>query len=431
MHTRTSAHSRRPRPSVLSALLLVLCLSAAAPSLAQQSAGNDPELQRAVQLYETGNFVEAVPLLEKLSKKYPDAVEVHARLGYALYASTASIKDAPARQAARERALAALRRAQQLGDRSNLSQMAIEVLSSADDAANIPFSNVREAERAMREGEEAFVRGDYERALERYGRALNLDPRLYYAALFSGDVHYKLGLQEKDAARRTALLDKAGEWFARAVSINENIETAHRYWGDALMNGADRRDESLRKFVEAFVAEPYNRNARMGLVQWGGRYGVRLAHPPIEPPTSVKRDGDKKVTIDIDPKLLAGGKDDGTSAWMMYGISRALWQTEKFAKQFPAEKTYRHTLAEEADALRMVVVSLREQSRDKPLKLDPALAALVELHDKGLIEPFVLLARPDEGIAQDYAEYRRTNRDKLRRYLLEYVAAGKQWPGSK
>jgi len=34
-------------------------------------------------------------------------------------------------------------------------------------------------------------------------------------------------------------------------------------------------------------------------------------------------------------------------------------------------------------------------------------------------------AATDEGIARDYVEYRKTNRDKLRRYLLEYVASGK------
>ena len=42
-----------------------------------------------------------------------------------------------------------------------------------------------------------------------------------------------------------------------------------------------------------------------------------------------------------------------------------------------------------------------------------------------LIEPFVLLAIPDEGIASDYEVYRKANRAKLRQYLLEYVVANK------
>ena len=59
------------------------------------------------------------------------------------------------------------------------------------------------------------------------------------------------------------------------------------------------------------------------------------------------------------------------------------------------------------------------------------LGRLVKLHDEGLVEAFVLLARPNQGIAQDYDAYRKANRDKLRRYMTEYVAAGKDWPRSE
>ena len=55
--------------------------------------------------------------------------------------------------------------------------------------------------------------------------------------------------------------------------------------------------------------------------------------------------------------------------------------------------------------------------------LDVNLTRLVRLYDEGLLEAFVLLARPGEGIAQDYPDYLRPNRDKLRRYLVEYVTA--------
>ena len=54
-----------------------------------------------------------------------------------------------------------------------------------------------------------------------------------------------------------------------------------------------------------------------------------------------------------------------------------------------------------------------------------ALDALVQFEEAGLLEAYVLFARTDEGIARDYVEYRKANRDKLRRYLTEYVASGK------
>jgi hypothetical protein len=72
--------------------------------------------------------------------------------------------------------------------------------------------------------------------------------------------------------------------------------------------------------------------------------------------------------------------------------------------------------------------SVESQLKDGKLKessLDASIANLLKLHREGLIEAYVLLAMADEGIARDYAEYRKNNRDKLRRYLNDYVTAGK------
>ena len=46
---------------------------------------------------------------------------------------------------------------------------------------------------------------------------------------------------------------------------------------------------------------------------------------------------------------------------------------------------------------------------------------VVRVNDAGLLEPYILFAHPDPGIARDYAGYRTANRDKLRRYWLEIV----------
>lgn len=54
-----------------------------------------------------------------------------------------------------------------------------------------------------------------------------------------------------------------------------------------------------------------------------------------------------------------------------------------------------------------------------------SIANLLKLHREGLLEAYILLAQPDDGIVRDYEEYRKNNRDKLRRYLNEYVTAGK------
>ncbi|HLM57285.1 MAG TPA: hypothetical protein VK422_14320 [Pyrinomonadaceae bacterium] len=188
-------------------------------------------------------------------------------------------------------------------------------------------------------------------------------------------------------------------------------------------------DEARDKYVEAIIAVPYNGYVwNNGLVRWADARGVRLGHPKIDPPTSVTPMKDNKMTITIDPKAL-GDKSGGSGAWMWYGLARAAWTVkdyERLRKEYPAEKTYRHSLREEADALRRVVEAARNELKGgKVKKLDPMLGELVTLEEAGLLEAYVLFARADEGISHDYEEYRKTNRDKLRRYLTEYVASGK------
>jgi len=59
------------------------------------------------------------------------------------------------------------------------------------------------------------------------------------------------------------------------------------------------------------------------------------------------------------------GKDDGSFAWISYGATRSTWRKEKFAKVFPNERAYRHSLAEEADALRSVILLATADKKNK------------------------------------------------------------------
>jgi hypothetical protein len=110
-------------------------------------------------------------------------------------------------------------------------------------------------------------------------------------------------------------------------------------------------------------------------------------------------------------------------AWIAYSATRETWKKEKFAKTFPAEKDYRHSLAEEADALRSVVSMAKTL---KPKKLNAQIAILEKLDQEGLLEAYVLMAIPDRGIARDHPDYLRTNRPKLRQYVVKYVVGGKR-----
>jgi tetratricopeptide (TPR) repeat protein len=282
-------------------------------------------------------------------------------------------------------------------------------------AQKVSFSKNKEADDLMREGEAHFAAQEWDKARAAYEKAFKLDPTIYEAPLFIGDVYF----QKKD-------MDKAGEWYAKAIAIDPNRETAYRYWSDAYLR-IGKMTESRDKAADAIVAEPYNRMSYRGLMQWAQKNRVQLGHPKIEIPADVSSSKPGEVNITLDPKMLEG-KDDGSTAWLMYSLTRANWRTEKFAKTFPKEKAYRHSLAEEVEALKMVVDSVKA---DKKIKnLEESLANLVKLSDAGLLEAYILLARADDGIAQDYEEYRKNNRDKLRRYITDVVAAAFKQQGA-
>ena len=54
-------------------------------------------------------------------------------------------------------------------------------------------------------------------------------------------------------------------------------------------------------------------------------------------------------------------------------------------------------------------------------KLDAEAQTLLKLKESGLLEAYVLISRPDNGIAQDYAPYRAEHRDKLIQYISEWI----------
>ncbi|HSS18604.1 MAG TPA: tetratricopeptide repeat protein [Pyrinomonadaceae bacterium] len=406
----------------VSALALALfCVSAT--ELRSQT---QTDRERALALFEAGNFVDALPLLEKVARESPNDPAIMGQLGFSVFAASTAEKDPEKRKQLRERAKQLLTKAQALGDNSNLTAGTLEGLSRKDDTA-VPFSDHKEADAYIRKGEEAFVRGDYDAALAAYKHALELDPQLYEAALFAGDVEFKKGYNSTDEKFRAEHFAQAGIWFAKAIAIEPNRETAYRYWGDALEAGG-KTEEARDKFVDAIVADPGASSAYVGLSQWAEGHDMKLGHPKIDVPSNVtiKKPDDLNVTI---KEPVISRSDDGSAAWATYGLVRANWmdtkegkRSEKFAKAYPDEPAYRHSLAEEVEALRAVLTSLEEQTKQKSIKqLSPSLDNLVMLNKAGLLESYIFFVKPDKGIVKDYEAYKKANRDKLRRYWVEVV----------
>jgi len=170
------------------------------------------------------------------------------------------------------------------------------------------------------------------------------------------------------------------------------------------------------KFIEAIIAEPYQRTPRVGLKQWADSTGALLVAPPITLPARPVKDAQGHTNITIDASTLG---NPASSGWLMYSMASTVWEQSEFKKHYPEEKQYRHSLLEEVAALRGVLDVVKEQKiADK--KLDPTLKSLKALDADGMLECWILLDNPDQGIAQDYVAYRATHRDLLHAYVAKY-----------
>jgi len=361
----------------------VLLLLAAPFAFADTEPTVDKEVDRrqALAIYNAHRFVEAAALLEAVAADFPRDPVVYEAWAYSVMAAAVAETD-PARQVAeRRRARQIAEQAKSMGPPSNLLKIVLEV---PEDGSIPPLAGSPDVEAAMQAAEAAFVQGDFNKALDGYAKVLSLDPGNYSAMLFSGDVYYKM--------RKPA---EAIAWFERATRLDPDIETAHRYWGDALMMSFDY-EGAREKFIDALVAEPYSQRPWTGAAQWADAVKTSLR------------------ALRIDEKA-------GPAApWDAYHAVRKDWQDSKFRAAFPGEPAYRRSLQEERAALEALVVVARALDARGELG-DSPLQNFIALSDHGLLDPHILIERADDGIARDYVAYRAISRDTVQRYFDEVV----------
>lgn len=384
----------RVGPIILS---LLLSMAVAAQDLSDKGE-YDKMRAHALELFKTNNILAALPELQKLADQNPKDAAVLEALGFALATKSVLEPDADQRKTDRIAARKYLVSAKALGDNSEMLNFLLA--TTPEDGSPRKFSDNQEIDKLMQAAETHFARGELEAAKSGYLQVLLLDPDNYSATLFTGDVFFK---QQQYGS--------AGQWFQKAVEIDPDTETAYRYWGDALTRMGNQ-DLARQKFMESVVANPYTNGTWQHLAGWVQAQGKSLTIPQIKSPNSTTGSGDK-VNINIDVSTL--NAKDGRSAWMLYSITRLTWQRELFKKNYPNEAQYRHSLKEEASALGLVADAVKS---DKNIKqLDPQLAMLVKIKDAGLLDAYILMNAADQGIAQDFVEYRKLHRDLLYKYL--------------
>jgi hypothetical protein len=178
----------------------------------------------------------------------------------------------------------------------------------------------------------------------------------------------------------------------------------------------NKYDHARDRYIEAFITEPYSDLSPRGISQWAQATGAKLGHPKIDVP-QIKYDASGKATTVMDENSLT----EGSKYWLAYSSTRENWHKEKFAKTFPNEKQYRHSLQEEVEAIRSAIKSAKEAK-----STDVKFALLEKIDNEGLLESYILLAIPDDGIAEDHSAYLKANREKLRQYVLKYVISSEK-----
>lgn len=233
-------------------------------------------------------------------------------------------------------------------------------------------------EHSMRAADAAFAKEDYDEALKYSQKMLDANPKSYPAALYMGDSYHML-----------KQYDKAVDWYERAIAIDPNMPEAYINCSITL---TDYKGEyaGRTKMIQAIAAKPYNSNAWTNLSTWAEASAARLNTDSIPMPEAGKA---------------------------AYEATRAAWKADRFKKRFPKEKEYRHSLAEEAEAL----TAAADAAKAAAPADDVNAKMLVKLKEEGMLEPYILLLNPDKGLAKDYDGYRNKNRRKLEKYLDTFV----------
>ena len=410
-----------PRHSSLSFALL-LCLSAMPPVDLQANAaqvtaasaepdGSDQQKrQKAVALFSRGKRLQALPVLEELVQKNPRDAELLAELGASLVEHAATLADQDAAAKERFRARDLVEKAWALGNASPLVENLRQLLRDLGANGAISFSDNPMIDRVMMTGEAAFARRDFDAALAAYAKALELEPTNYSATLFTANTYDR----KNDVAR-------AGEWYERAMRLDPDIETAFRYDADMLARQGDMA-KARSMLIHAAVAEPYNKIVWREIRAWSliNHTAFKLMYLPIPP---VAKDGSIQTA-----QPASGEPPQLLSAWRAYSSVITDWrQGGKFAKRFPEESAYRHSLSEESEALTAaarVLQPLKQDEMSAELVTGNSVAGmLLQLYEADLIDPYVLFSLGDDGIARDYKAYRAANRAKLEQYMDKFVMA--------
>ncbi len=222
----------------------------------------------------------------------------------------------------------------------------------------------------MYSGDVLFLREDYSGALERFGRALALEPCHWRAHRFASDTHHRLG--DLPSTYRSALL---------SVVCNPTYENGWDYLGQTMTNYGGE----LRRLSADWPAGPQ--------VSPSGEVVVNLA-PPVE--------GDEEASRE-------------SALMMVYGLARVPIDDEALGLS---------ALQVEERAVTLGLDFLGEEvftaTYGRPLMR--AWQLLARAQADGYLPEAILMLRLDEHLVDDFLAHRDAHMERMLRYTATHLA---------
>jgi tetratricopeptide (TPR) repeat protein len=376
--------------------------SALSPSEADTNP-SDPDRQEAMRLYKEHKLGEAAKWWQKVVARYPGDMAAHEALGSSLLIRAAEQSDRKNKIPDRVQAHAELMRAQELGDNSDLCKALLSAVP--EDGSEVHYPNQKEANAALARGDAALERLDWDGAVKEYSLAVELSPDNYFTPV-------GIGLKYARLKQWT----EAGKWYALSLRINPDGGAAYGNWVEALVEAGEMK-EAREKLVQGLLISDGS-YINLPLNMWLNANHLSLKKIDIKVPDEYPI-GKTGTMIVVNPAWL--GKNDGRDAWLMYPRTRRLWKNEKYFNEFQIT-SYRHSLAEEVDALSQVVAAFNESlAKGNVKEPDPALMLLSRFQSEGLLEAFVLLIQHDKEVNAELYRYQTQHRDKLMEFADKYI----------
>jgi len=262
-----------------------------------------------------------------------------------------------------------------------------------------------EAKKLLEQGEKHHAAGEYDKAVEKYKKALELEPGCAALCLLLGDTCYAAGK-----------LTEAESWLKKCIALEPMAYRAYLYLGDTYRK-LHKPEDAKYAYLDALRIDPGYHPAWEHLVELGRerRFTVRM-------PRVTERVRLDPVTRKI---IFVGGSavpEPVRNAWMAYAQAKSRWLSgEKFREAFPGEKNYRPTFEEKKDCFKMLCEVWGDMKARDGSAADSELDLLLSIYNDGFLDAYIYFAHFSRELEKSYESWRQRNPSKMRDFYGRYV----------